>query len=77
MTIARRLIVAVCGTFQGFFSYGIIRRVNLFSDRQSYVRNHGNELLKKNVFGRIYEDFLGYLFMSEVIANYTSPFIYT
>ena len=33
MAVARRLIVVVCGMFQGFFSYGIIRRVNLFSDQ--------------------------------------------
>ena len=38
LIIARRLIVAICGMFQGFFSYGIIRRVNLFSD-QSPLHN--------------------------------------
>jgi hypothetical protein len=33
MIITGRLIVAICGMFQGLFSYGIIRHVNLFSDQ--------------------------------------------
>jgi hypothetical protein len=37
LIIARRLIVAIFGTFQGFFSYGIIRRVNLFSDQSACI----------------------------------------
>lgn len=37
LIIARRLIVAVCGVFQGFFSYGIIRRVYLFSDQSPCI----------------------------------------
>ena len=39
MIIARRLIVAVRGMFQGFFSYGIIRRINLFSDKSPCLIN--------------------------------------
>jgi hypothetical protein len=35
--IAGRLIVAVWRMLQGFFSYGIIRRVNLFSDQSPFI----------------------------------------